>query len=76
MVPVANPGSRGYSHDLIWENTMNNAELAETLVANHALSKADARKAVDGLLAAIVAAAAAHARNGERCAGAGRLSRG
>ena len=55
MVPVANPGSRGYSHDLIWENTMNNAELAETLVANHALSKADARKAVDGLLAAIVA---------------------
>ena len=37
---------------------MNNAELAETLVANHALSKADARKAVDGLLAAIVAAAA------------------
>jgi DNA-binding protein HU-beta len=58
MVPVANPGSRGYSHDSIWENTMNNAELAETLVANHALSKADARKAVDGLLAAIVAAAA------------------
>jgi DNA-binding protein HU-beta len=36
---------------------MNNAELAETLVANHAMSKADARKAVDDLLAAIVAAA-------------------
>ena len=37
---------------------MNNAELAETLVANHAMSKADARKAVDGLMAAIVAATA------------------
>jgi len=37
---------------------MNNAELAETLVANHAMSKADARKAVDELMAAIVAAAA------------------
>ncbi|WCT75705.1 HU family DNA-binding protein (plasmid) [Sphingomonas naphthae] len=36
---------------------MNNAELAETLVADHALSKADARKAVDALMAAIVAAA-------------------
>lgn len=36
---------------------MNNAELAETLVANHAMSKADARKAVDSLLSAIVAAA-------------------
>lgn len=37
---------------------MNNAELAETLVANHAMSKADARKVVDDLMAAIVAAAA------------------
>ena len=37
---------------------MNNAELAETLVANHAMSKGDARKAVDALMAAIVAAAA------------------
>lgn len=36
---------------------MNNAVLAETLVANHAMSKADARKAVDDLLAAIVTAA-------------------
>lgn len=36
---------------------MNNAELAETLVANHAMSKADARKAVDELFAAIVVAA-------------------
>lgn len=40
---------------------MNNAELAETLVANHNLSKADARKVVDDLMAAIVSAAA----NGE-----------
>ncbi|MBB4088082.1 DNA-binding protein HU-beta [Sphingomonas carotinifaciens] len=37
---------------------MNNAELAETLVTNHGLTKADARKAVDDLMAAIVAAAA------------------
>lgn len=37
---------------------MNNAELAETLVANHGLTKADARKAVDDLTAAIVTAAA------------------
>jgi len=37
---------------------MNNAELAETLVTNHAMSKADARKAVDELVAAIVSAAA------------------
>jgi DNA-binding protein HU-beta len=37
---------------------MNNAELAETLVINHAMSKADARKVVDDLTAAIVAAAA------------------
>jgi len=36
---------------------MNNAELAETLVAGHAMSKADARKVVDDLFAAIVAAA-------------------
>ena len=36
---------------------MNNAELAETLVANHAMSKSDARKAVDGIMAAIVTAA-------------------
>ena len=40
---------------------MNNAELAETLVTNYSLSKADARKAVDDLLAAIVGAA----KNGE-----------
>jgi DNA-binding protein HU-beta len=37
---------------------VNNADLAETLVANHALSKADARKAVDAVMAAIVTAAA------------------
>ena len=37
---------------------MNNADLAETLVANHDMNKADARKAVDALMAAIVAAAA------------------
>ncbi len=36
---------------------MNNAELADTLVTQHAMSKADARKVVDDLLAAIVAAA-------------------
>jgi len=36
---------------------MNNAELAEILVANHAMSKADARKVVNDLMAAIVAAA-------------------
>ena len=36
---------------------MNNAELAETLVAGHAMSKADARKVVDDLFAAIVSAA-------------------
>jgi len=39
------------------ETTMNNAELAETLVANHNLSKADARKVVDDVMAAIVTAA-------------------
>lgn len=37
---------------------MNNAELAETLVENHGLTKPDARKAVDDVMAAIVAAAA------------------
>lgn len=37
---------------------MNDAELAETLVTDHAMSKADARKAVDALMTAIVAAAA------------------
>ena len=36
---------------------MNNAELAETLVANHNLSKVDARKVVDDVMAAIVTAA-------------------
>lgn len=36
---------------------MNNAELAETLVENHGLTKPDARKAVDDVMAAIVAAA-------------------
>lgn len=36
---------------------MNNAELAETLVTGSDMSRADARKAVDGLLSAILAAA-------------------
>jgi DNA-binding protein HU-beta len=36
---------------------VNNADLAETLVANHDMNKVDARKAVDALMAAIVAAA-------------------
>jgi len=36
---------------------MNNAELAETLVQTHGLTKPDARKVVDDLLAAIVTAA-------------------
>jgi DNA-binding protein HU-beta len=36
---------------------VNNADLAETLVANHNMTKSDARKAVDTLLAAIVTAA-------------------
>lgn len=40
------------------ETFMNNAELADTLVTNHAMSKADARKAVDDLMAVIVAATA------------------
>ncbi len=37
---------------------MNNAELAETLVADLGMTKPDARKAVDGVMAAIVSAAA------------------
>lgn len=37
---------------------MNNADLAETLVTGHAMTKADARKAVDSLFAAIADAAA------------------
>jgi len=37
---------------------VNNADLAETLAFDHAMSKADARKVVDGLMAAIVTAAA------------------
>ncbi len=36
---------------------MNNAELADTLAADHSMTKADARKVVDGIMAAIVAAA-------------------
>ena len=46
---------------------MNNAELAETLVTKHSMSKADARKAVDDVLGAIVSAAA----NGEEVSLAG-----
>ncbi|MGF7148072.1 DNA-binding protein HU-beta [Sphingomonas zeicaulis] len=38
---------------------MNNADLAERLAADHGLTKADARKYVDGVLATIVDAAAA-----------------
>ncbi|MDJ0277691.1 HU family DNA-binding protein [Sphingomonas sp. 2R-10] len=37
---------------------MNNAELAETLAADHGIGKADAKKIVDGLFAAIGEAAA------------------
>jgi DNA-binding protein HU-beta len=37
---------------------MNNADLAETLAAGHGMTKADARKAVDALFAAIADAAA------------------
>ena len=37
---------------------MNNADLAETLAAANGLTKADARKIVDGLFAAIADAAA------------------
>lgn len=38
---------------------MNNADLAERLATDNDLTKADARKYVDGILAAIVEAAAA-----------------
>lgn len=38
---------------------MNNAELADKVAADNDISKADARKIVDGAIAAIVAAAAA-----------------
>ncbi|WP_022681878.1 HU family DNA-binding protein [Sphingobium bisphenolivorans] len=37
---------------------MNNTELAETLAAEHGLTKADARKYVDGVFSAIAGAAA------------------
>ncbi|HEX7741591.1 MAG TPA: HU family DNA-binding protein [Sphingobium sp.] len=37
---------------------MNNSELAETLASEHGLTKADARKYVDGVFAAIAGAAA------------------
>ncbi len=37
---------------------MNNSDLAETLAAAHGVSKADARKLVDGVFAAIADAAA------------------
>ena len=37
---------------------MNNAELADTVSETHSLSKADARKIVDGVFAAIADAAA------------------
>ena len=37
---------------------MNNTDLAEALVADHALTKADARKYVDAVFAAIAEAAA------------------
>ncbi|WP_338465545.1 HU family DNA-binding protein [Novosphingobium sp. ZN18A2] len=43
---------------------MNNNDLAEALAANHDLTKADARKLVDGVFAAITDAAA----NGEEIA--------
>ncbi|WP_137897219.1 HU family DNA-binding protein [Sphingomonas sp. 2SG] len=36
---------------------MNNADLAETLVIKHSMTKSDARKAVDDIMAAIVSAA-------------------
>jgi DNA-binding protein HU-beta len=38
---------------------MNNAELAEKIAADHDVTKADARKLVDGVFAAIADAAAA-----------------
>ncbi|AXU18219.1 HU family DNA-binding protein [Novosphingobium sp. THN1] len=37
---------------------MNNSDLADTIAASHGLSKADARKVVDGVFAAIADAAA------------------
>ncbi|EQB05983.1 transcriptional regulator [Sphingobium quisquiliarum P25] len=37
---------------------MNNTELAETIAAEHGLTKADARKYVDGIFSAIAGAAA------------------
>ena len=37
---------------------MNNTELAEAVAADHGLTKADARKYVDGVFAAIASAAA------------------
>jgi DNA-binding protein HU-beta len=37
---------------------MNNAELAETLAQTHGMTRPDARKVVDDVMAAIVAAAA------------------
>ncbi len=37
---------------------MNNTELAETIAAEHGLTKADARKYVDGVFSAIAGAAA------------------
>ena len=37
---------------------MNNSDLADTLAVNHDMSKADARKLVDGVFAAIADAAA------------------
>lgn len=37
---------------------MNNSDLADIIAANHGLSKADARKAVDSVFAAIADAAA------------------
>ncbi|OYX93019.1 MAG: integration host factor, partial [Novosphingobium sp. 35-62-5] len=37
---------------------MNNSDLADIIAANHGLSKADARKAVDNVFAAITDAAA------------------
>ena len=37
---------------------MNNSDLADIIAANHGLSKADARKAVDSVFAAITDAAA------------------
>lgn len=38
---------------------MNNSDLADRIAASHSVSKADARKLVDGVFAAIVDAAAA-----------------